>query len=125
MGAAEKANYQSQLGQNQAEAQNAVKQGLASINRRGMGGPGGAVSSLQNTALQGQQGANSQAYKTGLENTQQAGFQAANAMSGLQGIYNPNQYYNTAIQGGQAQNAGESGLLGNIMKLGATGASFI
>ena len=125
MGAAEQANYQSQLAQNAANAQQNVRQGLAGINRSGMGGPSGAVSSLKNSALQGQQGANSQAYKTGLENTQQAGFQASQGLSGLQSIYNPNQYYQTAIGGGQAQNQGESMGLGNIMGMAGAGASFL
>jgi hypothetical protein len=96
--------------------------GLKSIGYRGMGGPSGAAASTMAGAGQQGQAERTGAYNQALQQTYGGGVQGAGGLTGLQQIYNPNQYYQTAIQGANAQSqAQQAGLAGIGSIIGGIG----
>lgn len=120
-----KAQYGSTLRDIGRNYQNSMQEGLKAAAYRGRGGPGGAVSSLQNAALQAKQGADTEAYNRGMQTTLGAGLEGTQQMQGLQSIYDPNRAWGTATNAAQAYDQMRSAGIGRGFGLIGAGLSAI
>lgn len=121
---------QSQLGADMGRINdtynNTNQVGLKSIAQRGMGGPSGATSSMENSLLTQRARDENAAYNNAQQTSHGDMLAAVNARQGLQNIYNPNQALGTAANSALDQSRMGSTLgdigqgLGQVASIGSS-----